>query len=249
LQGGPVEIAEGVFGLGSPTVNWYLVVEDGRPTAIDAGFPGFVDNLDADLETLGFVRGDIEAVVLTHSDGDHTGVAPALRDAGARVLIHEADAPALAKPGPKRGDASLRHVLANLRRREARVILADAIRNGGARPASIKDAATFADGEVLDVPGDPRASHTPGHTAGHCALLFAARGALFVGDAMINHPLITRGAGPRLMPHYTNESNARALDSLRRFSDIDAELTLFGHGEPWRRTPAEAAERARAATR
>ena len=32
-------------------VNWYLVEEDGRLTAIDAGLPGFKGSLAEDLET------------------------------------------------------------------------------------------------------------------------------------------------------------------------------------------------------
>jgi glyoxylase-like metal-dependent hydrolase (beta-lactamase superfamily II) len=86
-------------------VNWYLVEEGARLTAVDAGVPGFKGSLAADLAALGFGLGDIEAVILTHSDGDHTGVAQALRDGGARVLIHSADEPKLRKPGPKSGDA------------------------------------------------------------------------------------------------------------------------------------------------
>ena len=49
--------------------------------------------------------------MLTHSDSDHTGIVLALREAGARVLIHRADEATLAKPGPKGGDASPIHLL------------------------------------------------------------------------------------------------------------------------------------------
>jgi glyoxylase-like metal-dependent hydrolase (beta-lactamase superfamily II) len=163
------------------------------------------------------------------------------------VLIHGDDAAALRKPGPKKGDASPRHVLANLWRPLARTILLDTIRNGGARPSKVADPETFADGDVLDVPGRPRVIHTPGHTAGHCSLLFEGKGALFAGDALITHELVTDGAGPRLMPHFVNEDNAACLASLARFDDVEAELMVFGHGEPWREGPAAAAREAREA--
>jgi glyoxylase-like metal-dependent hydrolase (beta-lactamase superfamily II) len=246
---GPVEVAPGIYGLGTEMVNWYLVEEAGRLTAVDAGLPGFAATLDADLRLLGYSASDVEAVVLTHSDGDHTGVAPRLRDAGARVLIHAADEAALRKPGPKKGDASPRHVLANLWRREARTVLGDALRHGGARPSKLEGPETFSDGDVLDVPGRPRVVHTPGHTAGHSALLLEDGNVLFAGDALITHELIAKDAGVRLMPRFTNEDNAACLESLTRLEALDAELVLVGHGEPWREGPAAAAATARAVAR
>ncbi|HWC27878.1 MAG TPA: MBL fold metallo-hydrolase, partial [Solirubrobacteraceae bacterium] len=79
----PQQIAPGVYGLGSEQVNWYLVEEGGKLSAVDAGLPGFARELESDLARIGLAVGDIEAVVLTHSDVDHTGIAPVLRDAGA----------------------------------------------------------------------------------------------------------------------------------------------------------------------
>ena len=239
------EIAPGVYGLGSSVVNWYLVAEDGRLTAVDAGLSGFADSLEADLERLGHRLGDVEAVVLTHSDGDHTGLAPRLRAAGARVLIHAADQPTLRKPGAKGGDASPRHVLPNLWRPQLWRLLGHMLRRG-ARPGKIDDAESFADGDVLDVPGRPRVVHTPGHTPGHCALLFERAGALFVGDALCTHELFARGGEPRLMPSFFNEDNRAALASLAAIERLDAAFLLPGHGNPWRGGPAAAVAAARA---
>ena len=100
------EVAPGVFRLGSPIVNWYIVADGDRLTAIDAGLPAFASTLDADLAAHGLARGAIESVVLTHSDADHTGMALTMREAGARVLIHADDAGTLAKPGAKTCDAA-----------------------------------------------------------------------------------------------------------------------------------------------
>jgi glyoxylase-like metal-dependent hydrolase (beta-lactamase superfamily II) len=246
---GPTQIAPGIHGLGTEMVNWYLIEDAGRLTAVDAGLPGFAATLEPDLRGLGFAAGDVEAVVLTHSDGDHTGLAPRFRDAGARVLIHAADAAALRKPGPKKGHASPRHVLGNLWRREARTVLVDTLRHGGAKPSKVADPETYADGDILDVPGRPRVIHTPGHTAGHCALLLEDRGVLFVGDALITHELIAKNAGVRLMPRFTNEDNAACFASLSRLETVDADLVLVGHGDPWRGGTRAAAERARAVAR
>lgn len=232
----PREIAPGVYGLGSEQVNWYLIEEDGRLSAVDAGLPGFARHLEEDLAGLGLRLADVEAVVLTHSDGDHTGVAPALRAGGARVLIHAADEATLRKPGPKGGDASVPNVLKNLWRPAALKILGHTLKHGGGKPARLEGVETYAGGDVLDVPGRLRAIHTPGHTPGHCALLAEPRRVLFAGDALIDHHLVTKGRGPQIMPRFTNVDSAQALASLDAIAalDDDVDLVLFGHGDPWR---------------
>jgi glyoxylase-like metal-dependent hydrolase (beta-lactamase superfamily II) len=242
---GPVEIAPGVHGLGSEYVNWYLVEEGDRLTAVDAGLPGFAKHLDDDLRALGRRRSDVAAVVLTHSDADHTGIANQLRDGGARVLVHSADEGTLAKPRPKTGDASPRNLLPYLRRRMAWRLIGHMARHGGARPQAVAGAETYADGDVLDVPGSPRVVHTPGHTPGHCALLFEAAGALFVGDALCTFNPLTGERGTQLMPFPLNVNNEACRESLGRIERLDAQVLLPGHGDPARETPAAAAARAR----
>jgi glyoxylase-like metal-dependent hydrolase (beta-lactamase superfamily II) len=100
--------------------------------------------------------------------------------------------------------------------------------------------------EPLDVPGRPLAIATPGHTEGHVAFLFPEHGALFAGDSLCTwHPISGR-RGPRTMAF--NVSNSEALESLSAIEDVDAELLLVGHGEPWTEGPAEAVRRARSET-
>ena len=242
---GPREIAPGVYGLGSNLVSWFLVEDQGRLTAVDAGVRAFAGSLEADLSAIGHAPSDVDAVILTHSDFDHTGVVPELREAGARVLIHPADDGALRNPGPKGGDASPRHFLALMRYPHFVGTVAHFVRRGALRPAKIEGAETFDDGEVLEVPGRPRVIHTPGHTAGHCVFLFEGRRALFVGDALCTLDLATRSTGPQLMHSGQNESDAEALASLAQIEDLDADVVLPGHGEPWRGSPADAVREAR----
>src|SRR3954451_24432647 len=105
------QVAEGVTPMGTEIVNWYVVEDSGRLTAVDAGLPGYGRNLETDLRTAGYRLGDVEAVVLTHSDSDHMGMDAQMRDAGARVLIHGDDEPKLRKPGPKSGDGAPKNVV------------------------------------------------------------------------------------------------------------------------------------------
>jgi glycosyltransferase XagB len=59
-------------GLGSEVVNWYRV-EHGRLVAFDAWLPAFGADLDTQLAALGRSVAEVEAMVPTHSDSDHTG--------------------------------------------------------------------------------------------------------------------------------------------------------------------------------
>jgi glyoxylase-like metal-dependent hydrolase (beta-lactamase superfamily II) len=222
-----------VHRLGSSTVNWYLVEADGRFTAVDAGLPGFKKSLDSDLGAVGASFDTLDALILTHSDGDHIGLARTLQDSGVRVLIHSADDVTLRKPRPKGGDASPINTVRELWRPSFLRFIASMLASGGGRIHGVEGAETFAAGETLDVPGRPKVIATPGHTPGHCAFHFEDHGALFVGDAMCTFNPITGSRGPQLMPKAFNESNASAFDSLDALEAIEAETMLFGHGEPW----------------
>ncbi len=246
---GPVEIVPGVYGLGSQMVNWYVVEDGGKLTAVDAGVPRFARDLESDLAQIGRTPGDVAALVLTHSDADHTGVAPELKQAGARVLVHSADDPTLRKPQSKKGDATPPHLLRYMWRPTFWRLMGHLVRGGAGKPPKVEGAETYEDGAVLDVPGSPRVVHTPGHTPGHCVLLFEGRGALFVGDALCTWNPLTGRLGAQMMPSALNVSNEQTLEALDRIEPLTAQVVLPGHGEPYREGPRAAVAAARAAGR
>jgi glyoxylase-like metal-dependent hydrolase (beta-lactamase superfamily II) len=239
------EVAPGVYRLGTHVVNWYVVEDGDALIAVDAGLSAFGDTLEADMGAHGLEPEKVEAVVLTHSDADHTGLASRFRDAGARVLIHSDDVATLAKPGPKSGDAAPAKLARELWRPALWRFFGHMARRGGANPRGVEANGTFGDGEVLDVPGRPRVLHTPGHTMGHCALLLGDRGVLFVGDSICTWNPLTGTRVPQLMPHAFNQDNRACMSSLEVIAGADAGLLLPGHGDPWHGSPAKAAERAR----
>jgi glyoxylase-like metal-dependent hydrolase (beta-lactamase superfamily II) len=238
-------VGEGVHRFGTRFVNWYVVEEGDRLTLVDAGLPGYAKQLDPALESIGRTRGDIEAVILTHSHSDHTGFAEKLREStGTRVLIHDSDAELARSGRPTRPEAT---PLPYMRHRAALRMVAHLVSNGWSKPDKIRDLATFRDGEELDVPGRPRAILTPGHTSGMCAFLFESRGVLFVGDALCNGNTFTGRRGVQILARCTNTNSEQALDSMSRIEGLDASTLLFGHGDPWNGSPAEAASLAREA--
>jgi glyoxylase-like metal-dependent hydrolase (beta-lactamase superfamily II) len=243
------QVGRRIHRLGTQIVNWYLVEEDGRLTAVDSGLAGYADNLEDDVAATGHSLGDIEAVLLTHSDGDHAGMAAAMQDAGARVLIHGDDEATLRKPRPKSGDGSPIRMLTMARRPGFFRFMAHMARYGGAKHPPVGDVELFEDGDRLDVPGSPRVVHTPGHTDGHCVLHFESHAALFAGDELCTWNFLTGERGPRLMPKQTDVSYAQCVESLDRVEHVVAERVLPGHGDPWEGSPAKAAALARQAAR
>jgi glyoxylase-like metal-dependent hydrolase (beta-lactamase superfamily II) len=218
-------LPSGVRRLGSRLVNFFLLEDDGRATLVDAGAPGYRSQLDAETTAR------IDAVVLTHAHADHVGVAELLRtERGIPVHVHEADAELArsAKPSGK-NEGSL---LPYLRHPTAWQLLFELSRRGAMKPRPVHEVRTFSDGKELDVPGRLRVVHTPGHTAGHCALLSEATGSLFAGDALCTLNPLTGERGAQLMPKALTADVQRALDSLDRLADPRARVLLPGHGEP-----------------
>jgi glyoxylase-like metal-dependent hydrolase (beta-lactamase superfamily II) len=108
-------------------------------------------------------------------------------------------------------------------------------------------ARAYGSNDRLDVPGQPQVVYTPGHTHGHCSLVFADRGAVIVGDAFVMLDPYTGRHGPCVVAGAATADSAQALRSLNSLAELDADTALTGHGEPWKGPLREAAERAQAA--
>jgi glyoxylase-like metal-dependent hydrolase (beta-lactamase superfamily II) len=233
------EIVPGVFRIGTTYVGCYAVEDAGAFTFIDTGLPGYWRQLTGFLASRNAPLSAVEAVVLTHHHPDHIGNAERLRtQAGATVLVHHDDlAAATRKAGkpprfPLWQPRILHYVLHNLR-------------SGVARTVPVAEASSFADEEVLDVPGRPRVIHTPGHTAGNAAISLEDREALIVGDTLATIDLASGESGPRLCPRFVNDDHDRALASLQKIEPVKARWVLPGHGLPWEGSPQQAVKLAR----
>jgi glyoxylase-like metal-dependent hydrolase (beta-lactamase superfamily II) len=234
------KVADGVYRLGTDWVGWYLCEADGAFTVIDCGFPGYFEQLPAALSELGRSLDSVATVVLTHYHGDHTGCAERIRtEAGAHVFAPTGDAAGV-QSGKVPAPGGLR---ASLWRPRMMRYIAHAVASGGAKQIPVEEVQTYADGDLLDVPGGLRAVHTPGHTGGHCSLLAEEAGVLFAGDALTTASFLTGETAPRVHPF--NEDAERARDSLSRLEELSAGVVVFGHGAPFAGPPNEAVAHAR----
>lgn len=221
-------MASGVHRLGTKWANFYLVVDGDSVLVVDAGYPRYHGQLDAALVALGKPLGAVDAVIVTHHHVDHAGTAEQLRSqAGARVLVHEGDAPKVS--GERRSHVPPGFYRQSWRPSMARY-LAHTVVAGGARYRPVTAIEPLTEGR-LDLPASPRVIHTPGHTAGHCSVLLEDRGVLFTGDALVNFDYATGEVGLKL--HRFNEDRPTAFRSLELLEGVEAETMLFGHGDPW----------------
>jgi glyoxylase-like metal-dependent hydrolase (beta-lactamase superfamily II) len=236
------QIAPGVYRLGTEWVNWYLVESDSKLTVVDTAMPGYYPQLAHGLRAIGRKADDIEAVVLTHSHNDHVGCVERIRaETGARVLAPAGEAAVVrgeAKGGQPAG------LISNLWRPVLLRFMVHAARSGGAKFEPVAELDTYAGGESLEIPGNPRAISTPGHSPAHHSLHFPEHGVLFTGDAMASVSWISGRTDPQLHPF--GEDRASMPAALDALEPLEADVVAFGHGEPFRGSPAAAVASARA---
>jgi glyoxylase-like metal-dependent hydrolase (beta-lactamase superfamily II) len=222
-----MKIAPGIHRIGSGMINSYLLEEAGEITIIDAGAPGYWNDLPVELAAMGRSFADIRALLLTHAHTDHIGFAERLRrERGVPVSVHELDAKLARGEVSPAGQSVAGARLAPFLR-----FLFYAFTQGLLRTTHIAEVSTFTDGTTLDVPGAPRVIHVPGHTEGSAALHLSARDVIFVGDAFVTYHVLSGARGPCISPFTADVP--RAYASLARLQGIEARLALPGHGEPW----------------
>ena len=233
----PTQVAPGVHRLGDHGINFYLIEGPDGLILIDAGVPAHLEQLRGLLAGLGRSLADVRAVLLTHGHLDHTGLAHTLQEAGAVIWIHERDA-AILYDGPRsatRHAKPERSMLPYLLRRPSSLALPLQLARAGAFTApAVQNARVFDADQVLeDVPGAPQAVVLPGHTPGSAAYLFADRGLLFTGDALVTEDGLSGHTGPTIVSRcFTHDSRA-ALSALDRLDELTADLLLPGHGAPF----------------
>jgi glyoxylase-like metal-dependent hydrolase (beta-lactamase superfamily II) len=205
----PKAVSRGVWRVGLMSVNVFLIEAGDDLVLIDAGLRNSPPRITEAIYSLDRLPQHVTAIVVTHAHRDHVGgLAEMVRRTGASVWMHPADA-ALVRDGvygrPFAHGAG-------------RVF--DLLPGAKGKPIAVTH--EVSDGEVLPFDG-LRAVFTPGHSAGHLALLLPREGGvLFVGDAAAN---LRR---PGLS--FVNEDMGEVRTSVQKLASLEFETACFGHG-------------------
>jgi len=201
-------------------VNCYLVTGDKGYVLIDTGGPNSRKQLEATLENNGCKPGNLDLIIITHGDFDHTGNAAHLRAKyNAKIAGHRDDA-GMAEHGDmfagrKKASRLVRFIVR---------VFAPVFFGFGKSERFIPDILTD-DNYVLSIRGlEARIVATPGHSKGSISIL-TADGCLFCGD------LLTNEEKPSLNSIIDNPVEARA--SVEQLKSLNIRVIYPGHGKPF----------------
>lgn len=236
-------ITESVHLVAGEAVNWLVVADHNGVMLIDAGYPGDRDDVLASLRELGYAAEDVRAILLTHAHIDHLGSAIWFAKTHGTPVYCHADEVGHAKREYLEQASPLDVALRVWRPRWA-IWAVHVVSNGGLTREGIPSAQPLTAEVAAELPGQPMAIPTPGHTGGHCSYL--VDGVLASGDALVTgHPLLARG-GPQLLPAVFSHNQENCVRSLAALALLDTEILAPGHGALWRGPIRDATEKATA---
>lgn len=236
-------ITESVHLVAGEAVNWLVVTDHNGVMLIDAGYPGDRDDVLASLRELGYAAEDVRAILLTHAHIDHLGSAIWFAKTHGTPVYCHADEVGHAKREYLEQASPLDVALRVWRPRWA-IWAVHVVSNGGLTREGIPSAQPLTAEVAAELPGQPMAIPTPGHTGGHCSYL--VDGVLASGDALVTgHPLLARG-GPQLLPAVFSHNQENCVRSLAALALLDTEILAPGHGALWRGPIRDATEKATA---
>jgi len=210
------QISDHLYQVSLGIVNVFLLEGDNGHTLIDTGVPGSADKVLAAIRKGGKNPEDIRHIVLTHWHPDHAGSAAELRQRlGARVYAHAADSDILAQGGGPRP----RYLTPGLVNWLAFRLFINGM-SPHIPPVAVDEQVT--DGQVLPLGPGMQVVHTPGHSAGHMALLLTSEGVLVAGDLCAN------AAGLDYSIVY--EDLAEGRQSILKAAALPFDQAVFGHG-------------------
>ena len=207
IQRGPQEA--GAF------LNLTLVVDEKEgATLVDAGLPGQAEAIASALGKAGVRPRDLRRVIFTHQDLDHVGSGAALvRQSGARVLAHPADAPYI--------DGNLRPLKVTPEMLERRPQMREVLER--LEPVGIGE--YLEDGSRLELAGGLRVIFTPGHTPGHLSLYLERSKVLKAGDVLTAEGGSLNGPNPSATLDVPETAR-----SVRRLAELDVQTIVCYHG-------------------
>jgi glyoxylase-like metal-dependent hydrolase (beta-lactamase superfamily II) len=202
------------YRLGS--VNCYLAKTDTGYVLIDTGCTKRRTDLVKELESAGCKPGNLQVIILTHGDFDHSGNAAFLRKIfGARILMHRDDSGMV-----ERGNMYWNRNKSNILIRTMAPVFFRFGKSERFKPDSYVEDGEDLSGNSLDA----RVLHIPGHSKGSIGILTSG-GELFCGDLLENRHK------PKL--NSLMDDLATANTSVEKLSKLGIRTVYPGHGKPF----------------
>lgn len=216
---------EAQFGANKAYFNAAAVRYDGGVVLVDAGFPGYLQKLEAAMAKEGMSLGDVKKIIITHHDGDHIGSLKALIDTypGIEVICSAEQAPFITgKEKPLRLQLAEKKYDACTSEEEKKELLEEIKRLSDletiGKVTVVKDKQVLPECgvELLDISG-----HMPGHL---CAYVSADK-CLITGDALTARDGVLCPPDP----NFTLDMKT-AMKSLEKLLDYDIDNVVCYHG-------------------
>jgi glyoxylase-like metal-dependent hydrolase (beta-lactamase superfamily II) len=212
----PTRLADGVWaldlGLFPPIASNAYLAEDGETTLVDTGLPVNPSRLLAEIREMGYEPADLDRVLLTHYDLDHTGGMGRLRSEGFAGEVYAGREDVALMDGGRSPSPFHPKGLFHL----------------AVRPFfDVPDAEPVTDGDRI---GGFEAFHTPGHNPGHTVFVHEGLDAAFLGD------LVWEEDGELTPPFWLDSYDMHALrESIRSFARRAPpfDVACMGHGTPF----------------
>jgi glyoxylase-like metal-dependent hydrolase (beta-lactamase superfamily II) len=224
---------------GSPLrhTNGYLIRADDGWTLVDCGWdmPDVLEALRNQITEIGARLEDIRTLVITHYHTDHYGMAGTLIGlTQAKLLMHRLDWVHIQQEMVDFGttiDRMNAWIKLNGAPEEMTAAERDRATHNFRRYTIVEPDLKVEDGhEIVVKEHKLKVVWTPGHTNGHICLYDAERRTLMTGD----HVLDPISPNVSLARDYQVNPLGEYLQSLRKVGELDADLVLPAHGDPFR---------------
>lgn len=210
------QITKNIYQIKLGMVNAFLI-EDNGLTLVDTGYKNSVDKIFDAIKKAGKNPNDIKQVILTHSHPDHAGSAAEIKNRlNIPVLAHAEDAKIIEQGIGGRMPFVLTPGFVNW------MVFNLMIKNSDPSIEKLNIDQKLQDNDIIPVLGGLQVIHTPGHCAGHIALLVKSEGVLIAGDLCAN----VMG----LELSVVHEDKQLGIQSIFKAAEFDFSTAVFGHG-------------------
>lgn len=203
------------------SVNCYLIKTNTGFILIDTGWANRRKDLEKELERAGCKSGNLELIILTHGDFDHTGNSAYIsKKFGSKIAMHSDDSGMV-----ENGDMFWNRKKANVFTRTAVNALLGIL---GLRPDRFKPDISIGEGDDLSKYGfGAGVLHIPGHSKGSIGIL-TTEGDFFCGDLLENTDKPAAGS----IIDDPMDFNA----SIEKLGKLEINTVYPGHGKPFQMT-------------